>query len=314
MMMQTTLIGRAALLPGKMASDTPNEVRTFAVDLESQKPLGMSRWHRLDRYGKGITAVINAAMVDAPQQNVLTGVSSCSRFSCLETNTEFDRELIEKGPKLASPLRFPYTLPGAAVSEAAMQFNLQGPYTVYCGGPAASLAAFLGAAEILDDGQADHMLCVACDVVGPETIETFAPKSPSRALPLAEGAGALLLAAKPKIGNGHTFGIEGAVGGTPRDAQDVADLIHDALERAHLSTHDLQHVVSATTVPAFLEHEIAGVSQLNSALSILQLAWKIGDAGAALGLLAVLSTFEENATHLLLATETSRSCAVIIKT
>jgi hypothetical protein len=45
---------------------------------------------------------------------------------------------------------------------------------------------------------------------------------------------------------------------------------------------------------------------------LLQLAWRIGDAGPALGLMALLAAFEEDRCTLVLASDPAHTCAAVV--
>jgi 3-oxoacyl-(acyl-carrier-protein) synthase len=61
-----------------------------------------------------------------------------------------------------SPTLFAYTLPSAAIGEIAIRHKLTGPNLCFVGGDKILLSE---AADLIQRGEADHCVCVSCDVV-----------------------------------------------------------------------------------------------------------------------------------------------------
>jgi 3-oxoacyl-[acyl-carrier-protein] synthase-1/3-oxoacyl-[acyl-carrier-protein] synthase II len=91
----------------------------------------------------------------------------------LEVNEMFAARLRERGAKGAEPRRFPATSPNLAPGRAAIAFGLQGPNFSVGAGPAAALEALLLGVELLASGDAESLLVLAVEDVGPVVREVF---------------------------------------------------------------------------------------------------------------------------------------------
>jgi hypothetical protein len=298
---------------GPDASKPRQLVRMLGSELDTA-PVQMARWSRLDHYGRAIVAAVAGALATRERQprDLTCGLYAASAYSCFETNAAFHRGFLEKGARLASPLLFPYTLPGAAASEAAQRFGLTGEYLVFPGGPATALASVLAAADSLSEAPDGSLVVVAADVLEPVTLATrTAHEALEPSVTLSEGACALWLRHGSQSGVGLRFAIEGALGGAP-DGRTYAPLIREALQRADLPASALTRVLTATVRSVWREQEITAASMLAPGLVVHQLCFALGDAGAALGLLTALAALEEPGPCLVLASERGASVAVVI--
>lgn len=100
---------------------------------------------------------------------VIVGTMSAS----LEVNELFAARLRERGAKGAEPRRFPATSPNLAPGRAAIAFGLQGLNFSVGAGPAAALEALLLGVELLAAGDAQSLLVLAVEDVGPVVREIF---------------------------------------------------------------------------------------------------------------------------------------------
>jgi len=100
---------------------------------------------------------------------VIVGTMSAS----LEVNEMFAARLRERGARGAEPRRFPATSPNLAPGRAAIAFGLQGPNFSVGAGPAAALEALLMGVELLAAGDAQSLLILAVEDVGPVVREVF---------------------------------------------------------------------------------------------------------------------------------------------
>jgi 3-oxoacyl-(acyl-carrier-protein) synthase len=89
------------------------------------------------------------------------GLCLVSGAGSLTTDADFwDSRLEAGGP---SPTLFTYTLPSAPLGELAIRHQLTGPNLCLVGGSQLALPA---AVELIECGEADSCICVACEVVG----------------------------------------------------------------------------------------------------------------------------------------------------
>jgi hypothetical protein len=299
-MSDVTLLSHASLLGGVAQSG----VRMLADEATTQ-PEGMERHGRLDRFGKVLATVVTRAVnrarvLDGP----VTGLVSASRYSCFETNATFHYGMLDKGPEMASPLLFPYTLPGSAASEVAMLLGLRGAYLVFPGGPATALAAVLSAVDLIDAGGAERLVVAACDVLGPHTLAHLRDGGTAMP-PLAEGAAAAWLA-KPSEA-GLKLRVEGALGAPDEPLRDV---VRQALERAGIAGASLRHLYSASSDAA---DDQAALAELTPGVVPTALAFRVGDCAAALGMLGFLAATEEPGPSLVVASDKGQRIALVIE-
>jgi len=97
------------------------------------------------------------------------GIVVGSALSTIETNASFAARLRELGARAAEPRRFPYTSPNAAPGECSIAFGLTGPSFTVGGGMHAAVEALATGAVLIETGDADRIVVVAVDDVGPIT-------------------------------------------------------------------------------------------------------------------------------------------------
>ena len=318
------ILGRAALLPGPatrfdadpdLKADLHGErqatlVRTLSGQL-SRKPDGMNRWSRLDRYGRALAEVSTRAVARNRDLELATGVVVSSQRSCHETNAVFDRGLIDKGPRLASPLLFPYTLPGAAVAEVAMLLQFGGPYLVFPGGPAAALASLVVATDLLTASHAPRALVVSADVLGQHTLRDLGSARTPSELQFAEAAAAMWLGRADDPAPGPRRQVSAAFGPQTSDGAEVERLMRRVVDDARLRPEDLVELIIASATGSLCVTEAA--TSLAPSTPILQLAYRIGDAGAVLGLLAVQVALDDEGPRLIYAAEPAAAVAMVVQ-
>ncbi len=118
------------------------------------------------------------------------GVVVGTALATLETNAVFAARIRERGARAAEPRRFPYTSPNAVAGECSIAFGLTGPGFSVSGGMHAGLEALAAAAVLVGAGDADRIVVVAADEVGP-TVRAFAGDA------LAHGAVSLVVSSEP---------------------------------------------------------------------------------------------------------------------
>ncbi|MBI5509266.1 MAG: hypothetical protein HY903_10985 [Deltaproteobacteria bacterium] len=296
---------------GPLYADTPARTLSGQLDL---RPEAMPRWPRLDRYGRALAHVCLAA-TPAPlsESSPPPGMLVTSQRSCHETNAAFDQGLIEKGPRLASPLLFPYTLPGAAAAEVAMVLKLGGPYLVWCGGPATALLSVVTAADLIEAGAASRLLVAAADVLGGHSLRDLDRPVTPAPLPWAEAAAALWLAPADDPALGPRRRLTAGVGPAGATAAEIATLCTETLAAAELEPALLAEIVTTSTDVEACAALEAALGALAPTVPLLQLPWRVGDAGAALGLLAVAAALEGTCPCLLLALDRQGSVALVLE-
>jgi 3-oxoacyl-[acyl-carrier-protein] synthase II len=104
-----------------------------------------------------------------PSCGVIVGTMSAS----LEVNELFAARLRERGPRGVEPRRFPATSPNLPAGRVAIAFGLQGPAFSVGASALAALEALLLAIELLEAGDAESLLVVALEDVGPVVRDVF---------------------------------------------------------------------------------------------------------------------------------------------
>ncbi len=97
------------------------------------------------------------------------GVVVGSALATLETNALFAARIRERGASTAEPRRFPYTSPNAVAGHCSIAFGLTGPSFSVGGGMHAGIEALAAAAVLIGGRDADRMVVVSVDDVGPAT-------------------------------------------------------------------------------------------------------------------------------------------------
>lgn len=91
-------------------------------------PVGYRRFDRYCRVGcAAIALALKDVGMDRPEGTRPIGIIASTRYGCMETDLEFYATAREGKGLYASPSLFAFTLPGIAVSEAAIHFRLTGP-------------------------------------------------------------------------------------------------------------------------------------------------------------------------------------------
>ncbi len=89
-------------------------------------------------------------------------------------------------------LYFPYTAPSAVSGEVAIEFGLSGPYAIFIGGAATTVAALGHAGRLLATGRCRRALVLAIEIFE-ECEDLWAGARRGAALPLVEAAACALL-------------------------------------------------------------------------------------------------------------------------
>jgi 3-oxoacyl-[acyl-carrier-protein] synthase II len=138
------------------------------------------------------------------------GVVVGTALATLETNALFAARIRERGARAAEPRRFPYTSPNAVAGECSIVFRLSGPSFSVGGGMHAGIEALAVAAILIEGGDADRVVVVAVDDVGPAAAALGDAS-------LRAGAVAVLLARAPLAGARARVGAIELRRGSPAD-------------------------------------------------------------------------------------------------
>ena len=153
-------------------------------------PDRLARADGLVRLGLAACARLTAECGSLAAAGIVVG----SAFGTLETNALFAARIREQGARAAEPRRFPYTSPNAVAGECSIAFGLTGPSFSTGGGMHAALEALAAGALLVESGDAERIVVVAVDEVGPVTRALGGGKARSGAVALLlsqDGAGAI---------------------------------------------------------------------------------------------------------------------------
>ena len=133
----------------------------------------LERYDRPSLLGLSAASSLLEAQELAPEARKSCGVIVGTMSASLEVNELFAARLRERGARGAEPRRFPATSPNLAPGRVAIAFGLQGPNFSVGAGPAAALEALLLGLELLAAGDAQSLLVLAVEDVGPVVREVF---------------------------------------------------------------------------------------------------------------------------------------------
>ena len=115
-------------------------------------------------------------------------------LATLDTNNRFDARRRAKGPTSVDPRLFPLTSPNAVAGECAIAFQLTGPSFAVNTSLDGGTEALVCAAELIAMADAEAMVVLAVDDLGPVAREWLIHTGQAFR-PAADGAVALLLTA-----------------------------------------------------------------------------------------------------------------------
>jgi 3-oxoacyl-[acyl-carrier-protein] synthase II len=199
----------AALVLGYDDGDAParerKRVRMLALgesrtqlDVEATAPRLASDPARLARLDP-VSALAVAAAASALERcegplpgrcGVIVGTAAAS----IEINDAFDLRRRQRGARAVEPRRFPATSPNLCAGEVSIAFALRGPSFTVGAGPAAATEALVVALDLLEAGDADTLIVVAVDHVGPAVTDIWRaadlvlPETGAAAVVLSSGA------------------------------------------------------------------------------------------------------------------------------
>lgn len=131
---------------------------------------------RLDPLSAACVAAAASVLESRPELPSLdrVGVIVGSAASVIENDDAFDLRVREQGARAAEPRRFPATSPNVPAGQCAIAFGLRGPAFAVGAGPEAPFEALLVAWDLLAVGDADALLVIAAEDVGPAVTSLWA--------------------------------------------------------------------------------------------------------------------------------------------
>jgi 3-oxoacyl-[acyl-carrier-protein] synthase II len=185
---------RSSRPPARVLYESARLAEPDLLRIARQSRLDPVRIERLERASALAVTVAAVALEAFP----LLGTADPTRVAvvvateagCLEANEAFDSRRRERGPRGVEPRRFPATSPNLPAGLCSIAFGFTGASFAMGGGPGALEQARRVAGLLLQGGDADYVLVVAVDDVGPVVRDVFT----GAGLPLpADGAIALVL-------------------------------------------------------------------------------------------------------------------------
>jgi 3-oxoacyl-[acyl-carrier-protein] synthase-1/3-oxoacyl-[acyl-carrier-protein] synthase II len=126
------------------------------------------RLARLDPLGRlGLSAVAALAAKVGRETLRGAGIVVGHGLATLDTNAMFDTRKRERGARMVEPRLFPATSPNAVGGECAIVYGMTGPSFAVAAGLDGGMEALARAAELCAAGDADRVVVLAVDDLGP---------------------------------------------------------------------------------------------------------------------------------------------------
>ncbi|MFT5128618.1 MAG: 3-oxoacyl-[acyl-carrier-protein] synthase II [Rhodothermales bacterium] len=164
---EVRIVSAGWVLPGAIGSGARPPARASlakndALDGFSAKPYLHAVKGYLDPVGAyALAATALCLGEDAPRGDGI-GIACGTVYGAPQSAYRFFEQLVNKGPRLASPLIFPHGYASTAPNLAAIEFGLAGPHMVLWCETAWQEALFF-ATNALQRGQANEMLLLVCE-------------------------------------------------------------------------------------------------------------------------------------------------------
>ena len=123
----------------------------------------ITRGDDLVRYALAAVAKLEDALGSLKGAGVVVGHA----YATLETNRLFYGRLRDRGARFVEPRRFAYTSPNAVAGECSVAFGLTGPGLAVSSGLHGAVEALAVAAQLVRAGDADALIVIGVDDVGP---------------------------------------------------------------------------------------------------------------------------------------------------
>jgi 3-oxoacyl-[acyl-carrier-protein] synthase-1/3-oxoacyl-[acyl-carrier-protein] synthase II len=173
------VVGRATPVPSSRMRRPAYVGRAVHVTLAlAREALGSALEIPLERVARAdelVRLALSAVLALRESRSMFAGAGVVvgTALATIETNALFARRLREHGARAVAPRQFPYTSPNAVAGEISSAFGLTGPSFSVGGGWHAGLEALAAAAVLVEAGDADRMVVVAVDDVGPASEALF---------------------------------------------------------------------------------------------------------------------------------------------
>jgi 3-oxoacyl-[acyl-carrier-protein] synthase-1/3-oxoacyl-[acyl-carrier-protein] synthase II len=191
-------VRRDAFVGSAVLVETAPSATELAARLPNGSPEKLARTDGLTRLS--LAACAELVLREGPLDGA--GVIVGHALATLETNASFATRLRERGVRAAEPRKFPYTSPNATAGECGAAFGWTGPGIAVGSGLHGSLEALALAIELVRAGDAERIVVVAADEIGPAASAwldaAFGASPGGRAV--REGAVAVVVSSEPRAG------------------------------------------------------------------------------------------------------------------
>jgi hypothetical protein len=148
------------------------------------------RRRRATRECRLALASVQAMLADGDEAPAaIAGDRTALLYTTAAAYAASNREFIERK---GGSIHFAYTAPAVVPAEVAIEFGVKGPYTIFIGGPPATLRAIWHAAILLESGACDRALVLAVEIFD-ECADLYARARRLVGHPLVEAAACLWL-------------------------------------------------------------------------------------------------------------------------
>lgn len=160
----------------EVAEDGP-QLAGEAIEYDVE-PLLRSPKNYLDRnsqlaFGAVELALRHADLQIDPERAERTALCAGSASGNMETLELFNRNLVEKGPRLVPPFLFQHAYPNTTLSLLAIEYGITGWSAQFCSGCAAGLEAVAYAADAIRSGRADLAIAGGMDGLSRSVFATW---------------------------------------------------------------------------------------------------------------------------------------------
>ena len=234
----------------------------------------------------------------------------CSQYgSAMKLPKEPKKAGIPSSPSESCPIKARIALswrkknPQTAASEIRLGDSVQGILTLFQG------------IQLLQASSNSRLLVATSDVLEPATLQYIEQKGQASGQhfpPLAEGAAALLLGQRDDPLPGVPILFDSLRAPPFLNKNDLRQILVDWLHTKRHVMNNLGQVISGTLVSGAMRSELNVLSSLYPNTEIRHLAWTVGDCGATLGLLSVLSALEESGTTLVMNSNHDATTAILV--
>ena len=267
----------------------------------------------LDRHSELFLAATALALQDsrlspgmiAPER---VGLAVGTAWGGIGTLDTFFADYIHKGPRLVKPLLFPHSYANAAISLAAMEWEIRGPHLNFVSHATASTQALIAAFDTIRAGEADLVVAGGTEALSPARWKALLAEG--RGLPPGEGAAAFLIERRSAAAARGAAPVADLLGGSlvQNAAADTSDLCRQALQKALTDASLKPNQIRSLYLPQSLERQIDSPWRIQAPDALY--GHTCGASGALLTACALLAPHTLPAV-ILTATQTSAAALVV---